>query len=177
MRILSAKLFWVVAHSALLICVPLAQGQNAPWSNKYEKLDVVTVAKPNTRQHCHVKSFDATQLTCSQAFGKTRTYLRSDWVALISPLEDDNRFVALWLGGWLSAGGACIYGAIIAATIPATAGLSVAAFLLVEMGLLGAAFSGNGPYYDAIVYQRPGATLDASLHLKPESGKHITAVP
>jgi len=131
----------------------------------YKNLDLVTQNRPKMRLHCRVVSEDDDKVVCKQAFVQTKTYPRSELIAVIAPGENEDREIALWWSFWFPATGACIYGAIVAASIAATAGLSVLAFIAFDFAFVGLMAVGDGPE-DTIVYQKPGTKLDPALHLR-----------
>jgi hypothetical protein len=154
---------------ALLLSGTVAEAQTEPSKApepKHENLDLVTEARPTVRQHCHVVSDNHNKIVCKRAFGKSKTYSYSDLVAIIDPAENVNREIGSWLGFWLPATGVCIYFAIVAASIAATAGISIAAFVAFDIAFVGLMGAGNGNEHDTILYLRTGTTLGASIHLK-----------
>jgi hypothetical protein len=124
------------------------------------KIIVVTLAQPQRRQTCRIRSFTLDKLVCSRAIGGPRTYLPQQILALILPGDGD---VKLRLVRGLNAGvGAAIWGTVVlAATCPACA-VATGIVALLLFGAAGAILIGDDRP-DSLFYLAPGQQLAGKL--------------
>jgi hypothetical protein len=167
------KAFFFTLAATVLLGGTCAQAQGNPSKTAYKNLDIVTQSEPTVRQRCRVLSTDNEKTVCKLAFGQTRTYQRSELIALIVPREHAHMNVQLlkslgWMGLAVSAQSAAIYGALVVSSVIATAGLSVVALLLVPtvvvaMMMVAESKGGSQVSHDAVIYESPDTPLTVAL--------------
>jgi len=166
-----------LTYAVLVVgCADCARAQEQASVPKYSRLGVVTAAQPTVLQHCKVVSMDNRQVVCRGLHHSKTTYLMSDVIALIDPAL--NEHFGLFALSFLAGSGALIYAAVIAGSALATAGWSVAAFIvLCAIGAM--AVGDNSTSHDTLIYKKPGTTLSDSLHLKlgPYNEVVVTELP
>jgi len=166
-----------LAYAVLVIgCTDCARAQDQASVPKYPRLGVVTAAQPTVLQHCKVVSMDSRQVVCKGPHHGKTTYLMSNVIALIDPAF--NEHFGLFALPFLAGSGALIYAAVIAGSALATAGWSVAAFMvLCAIGAM--AVGDNSTSHDTLIYKKPETALSDSLHLKlePYNETIVTELP
>ena len=124
------------------------------------KLLIVTLAQPNHRQNCAVRSLTATELMCKGPFDRTRIYKSSDIAALIVPGDLD--FKIRFVLAFNAALGASIWGTVVlAATCPGCAAATGIAALFFFCGSGAVLIGDDVP--DSLLYLVPGETLRVKL--------------
>jgi len=159
--------------AAMLVGNTCARAESKAAGEEYKTLDVVTLAEPTARQHCHVISTNDESTECKLAFGKTKIYQRSEMVALIAPPEDADKGWKLlkgigWTGLTATAQGMAIYGAVVLGSAIPTVGLSVVALVLAPaviwaLSQLGEGMFDSEPSHDKVIYQRSDTSLQVQL--------------
>jgi hypothetical protein len=128
-------------------------------------MDIVTVANPNVRQHCHLRELTTDTITCKAARHHAEAvFNRLDVLAFIAPPSHAN------LIGFLEVG--AIVGAVLAASFFVPFGwaitIRVVAGFLFYGGWAGvgdiADHSMSDHNHDILLYQRPNTLL--TIHLR-----------
>lgn len=124
------------------------------------ELIVVTLNQPRRRQACRIQSFTGDKLVCSREFGRPRTYLPQQVLALILPGDHGLKIhMVLWTNAALAA---AIWGTVVlAATCPACAAATGVAALCLFAAATAILIGEEQP--DRLLYLAPGQQLTGKL--------------
>jgi hypothetical protein len=165
------SLFTGLALSFVSAAIALGQSpQTSTWegartelvNTTQHTLYVITIAHPKSRHTCHIQSIDASEIVCTH-HGHTTIYGAADVAALIFPGIHTRWY--LYAAGFLAAGGAATWGAVVLASVcaPCFGGTLVAAFIFYGMVPMSAMLT-DGDSADTLLYLAPGQTLKVKLN-------------